>query len=699
MSNSDRSKLILEELISNPRITSMALEKKYNLTRRQLGYSVNKVNEWLLTKNLPVIERTRQGHFIIDQEVFTTLTGDEKEPSITTAVLPEKQRVYLIILMLLSYEEELSLNHFTSELAVSKNTVLSDMKQVQSFLDDYHLIIRYSRKSGYVLEGKEFQIRKLLINVTYMLLQYHGGRVILKNLAKIEESEVDEFMKRIEKIETTLNLKFTDEKIGTMPYVFILILKRIQHGRILQSFSIKYENLSNTKEYQATEEIFRHSNVEIPVEERLFCTLHLLTSNVYWSEYLTEADTIPDLVPAIDTMLELFEKSTCIYFQNKEQLLNNLLQHIKPAYYRIKYHLTDTIEIHNSLSKEFKELHHLIKRCIGPLEKLIGSKAPENETAYITMLIGGWMRRQGDSIEKKIKAIVVCPQGVSVSGLMFNELRELFPEFVFLDSLSVRGFQEYDLEYDIVFSPTFLETEKKLFVSKAFLGRDEKYRLRKQVMLELYGYIPNDINVNHLIDIIRNHTVIKNEEELTRDLQSYINREEESSVKHTVKKLDSHLHELILPEYITKRKSVGSWEEAIRISSEPLIRKGHIEPKYVEAMLHRTSEDPYIVIGSNVAIPHAAPDEGVNEVGMSLLKLENGVAFTSEYKINLIIVIAAVDKQKHIHALMQLMKLAGSEVDRNRVIHSDSVEEIHEIIKSYSKEQNVVTEKVNEVKR
>ncbi|WP_347551653.1 BglG family transcription antiterminator [Pseudalkalibacillus hwajinpoensis] len=686
MSNSDRSKLILDELIGNPRITSMALEKKYNLTRRQLGYSVNKMNEWLMTKDLPVIERTRQGHFIIDQSVFTTLTGEEKEPSIATAVLSEKQRVHLIILMLLSCEEELSLNHFTSELAVSKNTILSDMKQVQTYLDDYHLVIRYSRKTGYVLEGKEFQIRKLLINVTYQLLQNDGGGTILKKLANIQEDEVDEFINRIENIECKLNLKFTDEKISTMPYIFILILKRIQKGHVLKTFSIKYQNLSNTKEYQATEEIFRHSNYQIPVEERLFCTLHLLTSNVYWSEYLTEADTIPDLVPAIDTMLQLFEKSTCIYFQNKEQLLNNLLQHIKPAYYRIKYHLTDTIEIHESLSNEFKELHHLIKRCIGPLEKLIGSKVPESETAYITMLIGGWMRRQGDSIEKKIKAIVVCPQGVSVSGLMFNELRELFPEFVFLDSLSVRGFLEYELDYDIVFSPTFLETDKKLFVSKAFLGRDEKYRLRKQVMLELYGYIPNDINVNHLIDIIKNHTVIKNEKELTRDLQSYINREEASSVKHTVKNLDINLHELIQQDYITTRKSVRSWEEAIRISSEPLIQKGHIEPEYVEAMLHRTSEDPYIVIGSNIAIPHAAPEEGVNEIGMSLLKLEDGVTFTSEYKINLVIVIAAVDKQKHIHALMQLMKFAGSESDRNRVIHSDSVEEIHEIIKGYSKD-------------
>ncbi|MFP3490949.1 transcription antiterminator BglG, partial [Staphylococcus sp. SIMBA_130] len=77
--------------------------------------------------------------------------------------------------------------------------------------------------------------------------------------------------------------------------------------------------------------------------------------------------------------------------------------------------------------KEFKELHHLVKRSIGPLAELIGDDIPESETTYVTMLIGGWMNRQGESIEEKIKAVVVCPQGVSVSKLMFNELKELFP--------------------------------------------------------------------------------------------------------------------------------------------------------------------------------------------------------------------------------------------------------------------------------
>lgn len=248
LSVSDRSKGILDELVNNPSITSMDLEKKFNLTRRQLGYSFDKINEWLMAKNLPAIERTRKGHFIIDQSVFTRLSNEDQSIPVDTIILSEEQRVYLIILMLLSGEEELSLSHFTIEFDVSKNTILSDLKQVQIHLNDYDLVLHYSRKLGYVLAGKEFQIRKLLITVTYQLLHMPGGKSRVKKLTRIQTGEINEFNKRIENVESKLNLKFTDEKMTTMPYILLLILRRIKQGCEVNFFSIQYEELSNTKE-------------------------------------------------------------------------------------------------------------------------------------------------------------------------------------------------------------------------------------------------------------------------------------------------------------------------------------------------------------------------------------------------------------------------------------------------------------------
>lgn len=108
MELNERSNKILHELVVNPKISSTTLEKKYELTRRQLGYSFNKINDWLVSHNLPEIERTRQGQFIIDRSFFTRVNGEQK-PTIDTGVLSEQQRIHLIILMLLS-REELSLN-------------------------------------------------------------------------------------------------------------------------------------------------------------------------------------------------------------------------------------------------------------------------------------------------------------------------------------------------------------------------------------------------------------------------------------------------------------------------------------------------------------------------------------------------------------------------------------------------------------
>ncbi|WP_054705616.1 BglG family transcription antiterminator [Bacillus sp. JCM 19041] len=684
MALNDRSQKILNEIASNRQITSGTIEKKYNLTRRQLGYTIQKINEWLQSEDIAEIERTRQGRFIVDQSVFSKLSREEVPAQKSVqGFLTEEQRVHVILFMLLTSKEELSLLHFHSELGYSKNTVLSDLKQVQVFVESFELTVRYSRRSGYLLEGKELQIRKLLIHLVESALQMHDGKSHIEKVTVVDASEVSDFQKRIERVEQKLGIQFTDEKLVAMPYIFMLILKRIERGHVLDPFSIEYEELSDTKEYQATEYIF-HQMVEVPKQERLFVALHLLAANVHWSELMSEDEALPDLIPALSKMLQLFERSACIYLQERELLLKKLVQHTKPAYYRIKYQLTEIETVENPFSTEYRELHHLVKRSLGPLEKLFGKEIPESEMMYLTMLIGSWMTRQGESIDKKIKAIVVCPQGVSVSRLMFKELTELFPEFIFLDSLSVRQFQSYELSYDLVFSQTPLETSKLLYITKAFLGKEEKYRLKQQVMQDVHGYKPTEINLNHVMDMIKSHAVVSNEDALRTELYQYFNPESDNNKVVHDSEQGRSLNSFIYPDVITQFKSTQSWEVALSIAAKPLVEQGMIEERYIEALIANKERDPYIIIGPHLAIPHAAPEEGVIQSGMSLLQLEEPVQFSEEESVQLIFVIAAKDKHQHIRALRQLIKLAGSKNDRIKLQHAQSDKEIMEIIDLYS---------------
>ncbi|GAA0609666.1 BglG family transcription antiterminator [Virgibacillus siamensis] len=677
----DRSSQLFGDLVDNPGIKGKELESRYNISRRQLGYSITKINDWLKFNNLPEIERTKQGYFLIKPFILAKFSN-ENEIDMDTRILSEDERVYMIILMILS-NEDLALIHFTSELMVSKNTILSDLKHVQNIAEKYDLNVRYSRREGYLFEGNEFNIRKLLIKVIYNVFKLNQGRERIRQTARITEDQVEQLSSQVENVENKLNLKFTDEKLEIMPYIFIIILRRISNRLTIAPFYIQYNELADTKEYAATEEIF--SGVQdIPEEERLFITLHLLTSNVHWSEFLTK-DTIPNLLEALKNMLDLFEQTACMKLLDRGQLLQKLLLHVKPAYYRIKYHLTEVNEAKIEVSREFQALHHIVKKSTGPLEKLIGSAIPESETTYLTMLIGGWLTRQGDSIQEKVKAVVVCPQGVSVSRLLYSELDDLFPEFIFLDSLSVREFEHYQLDYDIVFSPIQIETVKKQYTVNSFLERGEKKTLRKQVMQELHGFTPSTISTDDLMGIIRKHTTIENEKALFSELDNYLTDDElPDSGPIQENPYTPNLSDLITPDKIILKEMTGSWKEAIWVGAEPLLQKGLVEESYIDAMIHDYNKDPYIVIAPNVAIPHAAPEDGVNHVSMSLLRIKNGVTFADEHSIKLMFVIAAVDKQEHLQALMQLMKLVQADKDRNALIEANNTEAIYNLIKLYS---------------
>ncbi|WP_332308724.1 PRD domain-containing protein [Halobacillus mangrovi] len=46
-------------------------------------------------------------------------------------------------------------------------------------------------------------------------------------------------------------------------------------------------------------------------------------------------------------------------------MVEKLFQHLRPAYYRIKYELTEAQPIQDSITRELKEVHHLVIRSIA----------------------------------------------------------------------------------------------------------------------------------------------------------------------------------------------------------------------------------------------------------------------------------------------------------------------------------------------
>ncbi|MFW6298590.1 MAG: PTS sugar transporter subunit IIA [Bacillota bacterium] len=117
------------------------------------------------------------------------------------------------------------------------------------------------------------------------------------------------------------------------------------------------------------------------------------------------------------------------------------------------------------------------------------------------------------------------------------------------------------------------------------------------------------------------------------------------------------LGDLISEDHIIFKESVKDYEEAIRESGKILLDKGIIEERYLDKVIENVKTiGPYIVIAPMIALSHARPEDGANDLGMSLLMLEEPVDFSEkkDRKARAIITLAANDENAHLEALSQM---------------------------------------------
>lgn len=662
MNLEERTNQIFVELVNNPQIASKALCEKFDLTRGQLNYALKKINDSLVDEKLSEIKRTKNGHFLIANEILSNFKGGDEQLGEPTEsyVFSGKERAAIIELMLLSKEEYLSLNHFIDELKVSRNTVLRDLKEVDQELQQHELALKYTRQKGYFIQGDEWNKRNVLSDLLNNLAVMYNGINVIIQFANIDPQQIETFRKRVELVEEELEVQFTDERLRTLPLLIILMIRRAQKGKLISySFKVNYRELADTKEYLAADRVIWDVD-GLSENERVYVTMLLLTTNLSRGDILSVKE-INKMKEALEKVIANFERIAGVNLEEKEKLLERLLVHMRPAYYRIKYHLNlQTRFYQENKDANLFSLFYLVKEASGPLETYFGQSVPDAELFFISLFIGSHIVESTEIVhpENRKRAIIVCPNGISIAALLENTLKNLLPEIDFVLSMSAREFYRTDYDVDFIFSAVPLKTEKKVFVVNNFLSDQEKRQLRERVLRSTAIIQTEIVTPEKILAVVKKHAQVVDETSLYEELLSLFTPKESIILE----KKRPHLIDLLKGETIQIFEDKVSWSEVLDALARPLERQQVITTDYIKALKKEMPILPaYTVLRHKIALPHTVAEAGAIGVGISLGLVKKGILTEDGRKIHTVILLGSNDKEEHLDLIFEMMSLAGAD--------------------------------------
>lgn len=631
-------------LLNNECVSFDHLQKKFDVSRRTLYYDLSKINEKL--SGIGEIIRM-EGHY----KLVGDLTKIESKllNSIGTGyndyLKYESRRVK--ILEDIFAGKKLTIESLSKALLLSETTLIQTIKQLKAEL--FNQGVRLYFEQQYLISGDEIAIRDLY-------LQVHNG---LSHDFTVDD-EIDHFNQ-------ISHLKLTDYSKCSLNNFVRFVRRRIASGHCIHSKAL-YQDAAGLSYYKYMPILLTE---DVPEEEKQYMTAYISTLSS-----LNESIDEETLMAFVERLILEIERKMMVILKDKEECTRNLSRHLLTSYNRIKY----GFPIMNPLLSEIKIKYEYLFRMIKNLFKETASLSEfsgirDEEVAFIVCYIGAYIERDKIEIFRRKRLLIVCPNGLTVTKTIQYQLEKYFPQVEIVKTLSFSSLEKCDPDtYDWIISTLPLQQERVIVVNPILKNADLSL-ISHQLFNE--SHQTKHVAIDSLVEVFKEYGHIHDEEGLKKRLLSLYFKTKLNKGGYPM------LKELITKDKIQIIENVENWEAGIELAAKPLLEQGLIEPEYVEAMIAGINKyGPYIVLTDYFALAHSRPDDGVNELSMSLLKVNETVDLKGK-AVNIIVVLAATDNKRHLKALSSLTELFMNSDNVNRIIQANSAECILELIEKY----------------
>lgn len=472
-------------------VSATDLAVRLGISPRQVSYALDSLDLWLSQYS---------GHILKSPGVGVQLVGAESDRNQIRDILNSHQgfqlvidandRQQLIALTLLTTETPLILHQLQYETGVSRSTILTDLNNIEDWLQTFGLVLVKRPNYGNILEGPEINRREAITALLWgdspfgaPLTAIHHERGLIFSLSDdksllpivrcatmiISRWDMLAATEWLNMIERTLKGRLADDAKSHLALILAVQAERARSGHFVE---VKMRDQLWAQQQvvwdvtrRLAEIIWPDISPDLLISEIALMTLYVLASSRHtmWNGADLLDGKLTELVAALinkaAVLLDLPD------LKIDEEFQNGLIAHLAPLWVRQQFSLRFPPQVPtDTLSSQFKNEYSVARQLAADIEEMTGIILPEAELQNLMLLLRAAVIRMPP--KRRHRVYVVCPSGMATVQLLVARLKARFPQLEIIDTLSSRELsEEHLLQAELIVTTVPLTIDPSLFKS------------------------------------------------------------------------------------------------------------------------------------------------------------------------------------------------------------------------------------------
>lgn len=514
------------------------------------------------------------------------------------SIATEEQQLYRYLFALLSSRsEKLTLYQLSERLYDSIPVVRKKLAICEKWLSLFGLHLNIRRNYGVNLEGNEGSLRLAIKHI-----------VIDNDLYDIEKSiqvfaphlDLRLLKQCIADVEKQWNFKFTEESFHSILIYAALAITRSGQYK-LELTEEERQTVYQYNEYNWAKALFtligEKFHCAMEEDETIFLAVQILCSGLIHDQTDTKNNVYmydKKLKEFVRKIITVISEVLDVDMTRDEELYYGLLNHIRPAIFRMRFEKHSTQALTDFIREEYKEAYRVSWTLSILFEEYYGINISSTELSYITLYIQSALERR----QRPVRMAFVTELGSGLNQMFCNKIRMAIPKVESISIISLREFNRTLLEeYDLIVTTSAMNVNSEKIVQISSLLNESGVALINQRIKQL-------------------------------------DRRERAERK----RFDVSCHSLFDPRLVFTDLAVQDKNELIELLSGKLVEQGYVTEKYPETIRKRENTVA-TCIGNGVAIPHGNSCY-VNDSKVAIAFLNKKILWSEEDMVDMVFLLA-----------------------------------------------------------